>query len=100
MFRKLDRLEAEVRHMKVQLAEKPRRSNLLSISEYPSGDEPARPRPPWRLPGAFALSRWRTLGGMKAAPGGTACRWIVRGRADVWSGHDIQRRPRESFSIR
>ena len=31
--RKLDRLEAEVRHMKVQLAEKPRRSNLLSISE-------------------------------------------------------------------
>ena len=33
MCRKLDRLEAEVRHMKVQLAEKPRRSNLLSISE-------------------------------------------------------------------
>ncbi|HMS57605.1 MAG TPA: hypothetical protein PKA49_02030 [Tepidiformaceae bacterium] len=33
MFRKLDRLEAEVRHMKVQPAEKPRRSNLLSISE-------------------------------------------------------------------
>ena len=33
LFRKLDRLEAEVRHMKLQLAERPRRTNLLSVSE-------------------------------------------------------------------
>ena len=49
MFRKLDRLEAEVRPMKVRLPENPRPPNRLSLTEYPprGWNHPARV-PPWR----------------------------------------------------